>query len=303
MAALCCWLAAAAAAAPSSSQGPSASVPIALGRRTGTTAPTFLAHGWEPWTATQAFPLFDDPALVRALSHLRGQTIRFGGISADWLEYVVDSAVSPPCTWGRKEGRPFTAGGQCPFSTGALDRLLDLMDAAGIGLLFDLNELIGRNCTQPIPSNPAKSEWCGDPPAPWDIAPVISLLEHVHARNESGLPAPLGYEMGNELFAPRHMTEAAAVKDIDTLAGLLKDVYRGQPPPRFFATGTNDCNRNSNRDTIAALVRTKMDTGFSFHSYPGNRESEHPSSICWRPVSLTGVCCCLQCSTTGTSPT
>ena len=42
--------------------------------------------------ATQVFSLFDDPAVVTAFGHLRGQTVRFGGITADWLDYFVDDA-------------------------------------------------------------------------------------------------------------------------------------------------------------------------------------------------------------------
>lgn len=114
----------------------------------GIVAPSFVAHGWEPWMATQAFHLFTNPAVVTAFGHLQGQTIRFGGITADWLDYVVDDAVSAPCTWGKGGRAPFTPGGSCPFSTGALTALLNLLDKAGVSLLFDLNVLVGRNCTQ-----------------------------------------------------------------------------------------------------------------------------------------------------------
>ena len=170
------------AAAASTQQGVVPPVlDISIGSRTGTVPPTFLAHGWEPWTATMAFGLFTNPSFRTALSHLRGQTIRFGGISADWLEYVVDAEISAPCTWSREAGRPFTVGGQCPFSTGAFDLLLDTVSQAGIGLIFDLNELIGRNCSQPSRNGHAGKgpEWCGDVPARWDLAPVRALLQHI----------------------------------------------------------------------------------------------------------------------------
>ena len=161
------------------------------------------------------------------MGHLRGQTIRFGGISADWLDYVVSDTLTPPCKWARPEGGTFTVGGQCPFSTGTLDSLLDFVGSAGIELLFDLNELTGRNCSQQghkANSGFTKPEWCGDVPAPWDTKPVLALLQHIAARNKTGRAVPIGFELGNELFAPQHLPRPVAVNDIDTLGGIMQQV-------------------------------------------------------------------------------
>ena len=289
-------------AAATAAAGPATVVPITVDvhETIAVTPGTFLAHGWEPWTATQAFVHFDNPALVKTMSHLRGQTIRFGGISADWLDYVVSDQVTAPCTWGRPEGRPFTAGGQCPFSTGALDKLLDFVAEAGVELLFDLNELVGRNCTEA--GKRGKGEWCGDAPSPWETKPVLALLQHLAARNESGQAVPIGFELGNvrsntrpllcpppgrrltetaclsvqELFAPQHLPRDVAVGDIQTLAGMMRQIWGERSPgpaPRFYASGTNDCNRLDSSETIGALLHLReggADAGFSFHSYPGN---------------------------------
>ena len=74
---------------------------------------------------------------------------------------LVTGTLTPPCKWARPEGGTFTAGGQCPFSTGALDSLLDFVGSAGIELLFDLNELVGRNFTymtsMPNPMEPGET--------------------------------------------------------------------------------------------------------------------------------------------------
>ena len=178
------------AASRSSSRG---AIPIAvhLNRLTTTTPRTFLAHGWEPWTATGMFEHFGDPAFATTVSHLRGQTVRFGGISADWLSYVVNKTVSAPCSFMHKPFAPGTKG--CAFSTGSLDYLLGFLQRAGIETLFDLNELAGRNCTQPSPGGgeQQKSQWCGDRPAAWDTAPVRALLQHVHDRGMHGV---VGFE-------------------------------------------------------------------------------------------------------------
>lgn len=274
-------LAGAAGALGGGANAAAAEISIRVGRRIGATAPTFLAHGWEPWTATTAFPLFSDPALLRTLSHLRGQTVRFGGISADFLAYTVDAEVTPPCRFNRPEGRPFSPGGQCPFSTGALDVVLDLCAGAGVGVMFDLNELIGRNCSQP---KPPKNEWCGDTPAPWNVAPIIALLQHIEGRSRSGKAAPIALELGNELFAPAHLPRQQAIDDLSTLASLLQEVWGGSdPPPPFFGTGTNDCKRVPNTATIDALAslrnKTGLRTGFSFHSYPGNADTSWNRSV------------------------
>eukprot|EP01047_Picozoa_sp_COSAG01_P041988 COSAG01_NODE_3641_length_5838_cov_3.651333_2_plen_1151_part_00 len=276
-------------------------VAVAVGGSVGTVASSFVAHGWEPWMATQAFSLFDDPAVVTAFGHLRGQTIRFGGITADWLEYVMDRTISAPCTWGQGGRTPFTPDGMCPFSTGAFDALRRFLDRAGVGLLFDLNVLVGRNCTQPEPhqhpdlvtaGKGVPNEWCGDNPLPWNTSAVRVLLQHVFGNsNRTGSLARnrfVGFELGNELFAPRHITPQTAAGDIAIAADLLRSVWvAGEgsplPPPRMFATGTNDCQHRNNSDTMAALLPSKlgMRSGFSWHSYPGNAQTS------WNKSDLT----------------
>jgi hypothetical protein len=223
------------------------------------TAGTFLAHGWEPWTATQAFVHFDNPVLVKTMSHLRGQTIRFGGISADWLDYVVSDAMTPACEWARPEGRPFTAGGQCPFSTGALDRLLDFVADAGVELLFDLNELIGRNCTEA--GKRGKGEWCGDAPSPWDTRPVLKLLQHIERRNESGQAVPIGFELGNVRNDARSSTAMSTI----TVLTISVCLSSWSMPGAFCASASSTEHRSGRHqdascDDATSLGRTKSST-------------------------------------------
>jgi len=267
---------------------------ISIGHLVGTTPSTFLAHGWEPWTAISSFVHFDNPAVVKAVSHLKGQTVRFGGISADWLAYTVNSTVTPGCSF------PIAWDGQaCPFSTGAFDLLLDFLSTANIRLLFDLNELSGRNCSQPGPKPWQPAEWCGDEPAAWDLKPMRALLQHVRDR---GLEGVVGFELGNELFAPPHLSPATAAADVTRLAALFREVWTGDHPPRLYATGTNDCENRNNSDTMAALATMGIDGGFSFHSYPGDMrgwwdKSDLPSFLLnssWlRSVTLAQTAPCL----------
>ena len=249
-----------------------------------TTPRNFLAHGWESFQASSAN--LTDPRFVTTFAHLRGQSIRIGGISADFFLYTDDAAVTSACNFSH---RPFTpARSQCPFSTGAFDALMEFLEASGVDVLFDLNEIVGRNCTQVVPNahpwNKNVNEYCGDVPAPWDTAPVEMLLTHIATRQRSGgLSNLIGFELGNELFLPKHLPVAVANADIATAVELLASAWSGgaggarttMPPPILYASGTNDCGVRNNSDTMEALLATKAKggVGFSFHNYPGNAKS------------------------------
>ena len=249
-----------------------------------TTPRNFLAHGWESFQASSAN--LTDPRFVTTFAHLRGQSIRIGGISADFFLYTDDAAVTSACNFSH---RPFTpARSQCPFSTGAFDALMEFLEASGVDVLFDLNEIVGRNCTQVVPNaqpwNKNVNEYCGDVPAPWDTAPVEMLLTHIATRQRSGgLSNLIGFELGNELFLPQHLPVAVANADIATAVRLLASAWSGgaggarttMPPPILYASGTNDCGVRNNSDTMEALLATKAKggVGFSFHNYPGNAKS------------------------------
>lgn len=244
-------------------------VSISLGNVLTATPPTFLAHGWESFTARGAFQHFEDPVFKTAASHLSGQAVRVGGISADFLHYVMDDDVTPSCPWSKYQ--PFAPDppyGICPFSTGAFDKLADFLRGAGLVLLFDLNELAGRNCTRPGVKPWQPAQWCGDPPAAWDTGPLRGLLEHIRSRDLEGF---IGFEVGNELFRPPHISHATASADVATLAALLKQVWGTVDPPRFYSSGTNDCDVNDNVDIMSALEAVKSPRGLSFHSYPADR--------------------------------
>mmetsp|Transcript_41041 Transcript_41041/g.80511 ORF Transcript_41041/g.80511 Transcript_41041/m.80511 type:complete len:515 (-) Transcript_41041:152-1696(-) len=224
-----------------------------------TTPSTFVAHGWEPWSATHWFEHFDNPVLQKTFSHLNSTVIRFGGITADWLKYVAGNAVSAPCVFGPAWGQGRV---ECPFSTGSFDALLSFLDKAGIRVLFDLNELIGRNCGQ---SKDGKHQWCGDKPAAWDTAPVQLLLAHI---KDKGFGNIAGFELGNELWAPEHLPRETAIDDFAALVKMVEKVWPNkQQAPPVVGFGTNDCWRNNGSDLMAG-IELSNGNGFSFHSYP-----------------------------------
>jgi hypothetical protein len=112
-------------AVPTAVPSSNVSVAIAAESRLATTSSTFLAHGWEPWTATGSFEYFVNPIMKASFSHLKGQTVRFGGITALGLFYHKNSVVDETCKYTEYEVFHSGPSGMCPFSTGSLDALLD----------------------------------------------------------------------------------------------------------------------------------------------------------------------------------
>ena len=102
-----------------------------------TTPPTFLAHGWEPFTASGSFPDFKTRCSKGILPPAWAD--RFGGITANFLHYFEGAAESPPCDYGKYCRH--CGGAECPFTTANFDALLDFLSDAGVTVVFDFNEL------------------------------------------------------------------------------------------------------------------------------------------------------------------
>lgn len=97
--------------------------------------------------------------------------------------------------------------------------MLSFLNASNLRLLWDLNELTGRNCTNPQPGNNGGSgTWClGD----WDTKNTQDFLQWVHDQDLYGHDSTLiGISAGNELRG--HLDPAANTADIITLAGILE---------------------------------------------------------------------------------
>jgi hypothetical protein len=226
-----------------------------------TTPPTFLSHGWEPWTATGSFGYLTDPIFQRIASHLTG-SVRFGGITADFLDYVDDDSEElSSCKYS--EHSTFE-GYECPFTLKTFDALLDFLSGAGLKLLFDVNELTGRDCTLPGPKPWQPAQYCGENPASWNITKTTLILEHIRDLGRDN--DLVGFELGNELFQPPHLTKETAADDILTFSKLVADVWHPNSPPAIFAPGTNNC-KSSDHSFIFEAIDGNVQ-GFSFHNYP-----------------------------------
>ena len=64
--------------------------------------------------------------------------------------------------------------------------------------MFDVNELVGRNCSQPGLKPWQPPQWCGGDPLPWNTSSVRMLLEHLHARLD---PTLIAFELVSDIQA------------------------------------------------------------------------------------------------------
>jgi hypothetical protein len=141
--------------------------------------------------------------------------------------------------------------------------------------MFDFNELTGRDCSLPGPQPWQPAQYCGENPAPWNTTKVKMLLEHIRDLDRDA--DLVGFELGNELFQPPHLTKETAAEDIITFSELVREVWHPATPPDVFAPGTNNC-RSSNHSVIFEAIDGHIQ-GFSFHNYPEGDGMEDDGSV------------------------
>ena len=244
-------------------------------------APPALGLGWEMWVMFGYYSDMVDQRFISALAGLAGTRVRVGGITADWTRYVMsEGAGAPPAApLARSPARRAAAGPFWPtepqnFTAGHLRTLLGFMAAANLSVVFDLNELYGRNCSQPAPQSCyVMDEWCE---GPWDTSNVRSFLQYLHDARLAGAAGPIThFELGNELAC--HLNASTTLADVAALAGMVQAVWSDTPPaarPGLFAPSTDSC-APSQLEVIAGLAGIPGVTGASIHSYPGG-DGVHP---------------------------
>jgi hypothetical protein len=170
--------------------------------------------------------------------------------------------------------------------------------------MFNVNELVGRNCSHPGKKPWQPPQWCGDSPASWDTTSVRRLLEFVRDHQQGGrMEPPVAFELGNELFKPPHLSHAQAAAALEAFAELVTDVWKSAPslaggrrllPPLVFGSGTNDCGSNRNDEGFTAVDGVVV-KGFSFHNYPdGGVNMSNVLNASWlRHDALSGGKVCL----------
>jgi hypothetical protein len=149
--------------------------------------------------------------------------------------------------------------------------LAAFMTRSNLSLLFDLNELYGRNCNTTRPGCPSCSDWCGLPAdgfPPWDTSNVRAFLQRLHDDGAAGgANALFGFEVGNELAG--HLDPAQNARDVVQLSGIIGEIWADAPAsqrPGFYAPSTDNC---WTQDTLHIMQNvTGHVTGFTFHGYP-----------------------------------
>ena len=229
-------------------------------------------------------PKLSDPALIKAATALAPAIVRVGGITADWVTYVGMDAedgggASPPQQSPSRTGSRLADWPTRPNNLTMTDfsTLLSFFEATGLLLLFDLNELAGRDCQtiNPVTKQPA---WCV---GPWDTANVRAFLQyvhdqhlvgqqligfevrarthlHTHTHTADGGPPPLharvrrpvatprppaAAQLGNELIT--HLDPTNNTEDILTLASIVATIWADTPPgarPVVWAPSTDSCS-------------------------------------------------------------
>lgn len=177
--------------------------------------PTFLSLGWEMEQMFNYMGDFSDARYIAAASSLAPAIVRIGGISCDFITYTVPGHPHPaptpaPSTWSWQ-------GAAQNFSTDQFESVLGFLNASGLRLLWDLNELVGRECTNAQPGG-GGDEWClGD----WASGNARDFLQWVHDQGLYGPGSTLaGISAGNELRW--HLDPTANTADILELAGILE---------------------------------------------------------------------------------
>lgn len=152
------------------------------------TSDTFIGHGWEMWQMFNYLDRMSDPRFRAAASHLKGSVVRVGGITADWTRYVgfeknssVENVQPQPLAGDAlvprrgKGGVGFWPSAPSNFTRASFETLLEFLGAAGVSLIFDLNELLGRSCTHTVPGCTWNcGQWCE---GAWDSSNARVFLQ------------------------------------------------------------------------------------------------------------------------------
>ena len=142
------------------------------------------------WQMFSYLPHMSDPVFRAAAAHLRGSVVRVGGITCDWTYYAGFAPGEEATT--RVQPQPLAADAHVPrrsegtfwpsapsnLTRASFETLLEFLSSAGVSLIFDLNELLGRTCNVTVPGCTYDcGTWCvGE----WDMTNVRVFLQYCH---------------------------------------------------------------------------------------------------------------------------
>ncbi len=246
--------------------GTSSSFRIKASETAAKVPPEFLGFGEEMDRVLDMIDLGTlEDANVRFLaSKLAPFYLRVGGITADWVEYT-----------NLTEAARGQLGGYWPNNTRAFEfsyfeRLCNFADATGAKLVFDLNELYGRNC-----HFNGTVKCIGD----WDTSNMKSFLQTIKAKGIANVcPSLVGFELGNELTNNNnHLDIETNIQDNLVFAKIVREVWPDEAGrPLLFGPSTDTCTEEQVPEFISK-TRGQLD-GFTYHSYP-NRDNSKPADL------------------------
>lgn len=254
------------AAALLAARGARAQTPCAVAVDTSSAAAsipsTFAGFGWEMYAMLGSMAHLADPRFARAAGGLAPALLRVGGITGDWVRYLIDAPpeasvnVEAGAAYWPTEPKNLTARGD--FAA-----LINFARDANFSLMFMLNELYGRNCSATKPGCASCTDWCvGD----WDTSNVRAFLQYIHDEGLfGGSNALQSFELGNELVS--HMFANDTVADIKLLAGIIESIWADVPSaqrPRLFAPSTDACTDPAQLEIMANISGVAGVGGFTF---------------------------------------
>eukprot|EP00041_Stephanoeca_diplocostata_P023548 m.580439 g.580439 ORF g.580439 m.580439 type:complete len:563 (+) comp22323_c0_seq3:70-1758(+) len=194
--------------------------------------------------------------------------LRVGGITADWTYYEASST-------GQRGKSGHKLGGywptkERPLSYHDFGRLCKFAKNVNFSLLFDLNELHGRNCHF---NDTVKCVGV------WNTTNMKQFLHYVHD-NPSICPALIGFELGNELFT--HLDINTNIADIVELVNIVNAIWNGETAGgsdtsmAVYGPSTDHC---LDGQPFAFMNATRHQiTGYTYHSYP-NRNNINAGNL------------------------
>ena len=244
-----------------------------------TSSPLLSSHGWEAWQMLNSLHTMSNSRSIEIASHLSPSVVRVGGITADWFRYVLDTTNTTSLST-LYTGNEHLLNGFWPtepenITLSQFYNLTNFMTHANLSLLFDLNELYGRNCntTKPGCTGSGCTAWCGSPPEypSWDTSNVRAFLQRLHDDGVAGgsKNALFGFELGNELAG--HVNPVENTEDIITLSEMIQNIWSDVPSserPMFIAPSTDDCSNNYGQTFQIMQNVSKVIDAFSYHGYP-----------------------------------
>lgn len=223
----------------------------------------FIGFGWEMNAFLEYARLLPDPMFRQLCRNLAPARLRVGGITADWVTYQV-----PPRNSSEQLPDAAPLGGywppqEKPLPWSNFTALVSFVSEVGWELVFDLNELHGRNC-----HFNGTTHCVGE----WDTSNLRTFLTAIRDHNVGPIQA---FELGNELTRSDHINMSTNIADHLVLLDLVKSIWPTNTPP-VVGPSTDICDESFEQFLESMYGRLEAVT---YHSYPGGDGSGNATDL------------------------